>query len=187
MGRAREGSARTKHSRPPTQERVPRVDWPRRHPRTQKPEATPARGRREPEAGEKKSLRTEQTDPEPGVDSRQATVRNMRSKCRCSCVLQFTFRRAVSCVLHRPPSQVIHRTVSCFQVDNRVVGVATAQLTSRHGGARLHNPGKGERSLRRFALLAVTGAPHPKTRAARAPRCLDGTEGRKACGHQQAS
>ena len=48
------------------------------------------------------------TDPEPGMDSRRATVRNMRSKCRCSCVLQFTFRRAVSCVLHRPPSQVIH-------------------------------------------------------------------------------
>ena len=49
-----------------------------------------------------------QTDPEPGMDSRRTTVRNMRSKCRCSCVLQFTFRRAVSCVLHRPPSQVIH-------------------------------------------------------------------------------
>lgn len=57
------------------------------------------------------------TDPEPGMDSGQATVRNVRSKCRCSCVLQFTFRRAVSCVLHRPPSQVIHCTVllsSCF-------------------------------------------------------------------------
>ena len=51
------------------------------------------------------------TDPEPGMDSGRATVRNMRSKCRCSCVLQFTFRRAVSCVLHRPPSQVIHCTV----------------------------------------------------------------------------
>jgi hypothetical protein len=48
------------------------------------------------------------TDPEPGMDSGRATVRNVRSKCRCSCVLQFTFRRAVSCVLHRPPSQVIH-------------------------------------------------------------------------------
>ena len=48
------------------------------------------------------------TDPEPGMDSPRVTVRNMRSKCRCSCVLQFTFRRAVSCVLHRPPSQTIH-------------------------------------------------------------------------------
>ena len=35
----------------------------------------------------------------------------MRSKCRCSCVLQFTRRRAVSCVLHRPTSQVIHCAV----------------------------------------------------------------------------
>lgn len=48
------------------------------------------------------------TDPEPDTDSGRATVRNMRSKCRCSYVLQFTFRRAVRCVLHRPPSQVIH-------------------------------------------------------------------------------
>ena len=53
------------------------------------------------------------TDPEPGMDSGRATVRNMRSKCRCSCVLQFTFRHAVNCVLHRPPSQVIHCTVLC--------------------------------------------------------------------------
>ena len=56
------------------------------------------------------------TDPEPGMDSRRATVRNVRSKCRCSCVLQFTFRRAVSCVLHRPPSQVIHCIVSFFSI-----------------------------------------------------------------------
>ena len=48
------------------------------------------------------------------MDSRRATVRNMRSKCRCSCVLQFTFRRAVGCVLHRPPSQVIHCKVLFF-------------------------------------------------------------------------
>jgi hypothetical protein len=56
------------------------------------------------------------TDPEPGMDSRRAAVRNMRSKCRCSCVLQFTFRRAVSYVLHRPPSQVIHCTVLFFSI-----------------------------------------------------------------------
>ena len=68
---------------------------------------------REPNATDKAAERC-QTDPEPGVDSGRATVRNVRSKCRCSCVLQFTFRRAVSCVLHRPPSQVIHCTVSCF-------------------------------------------------------------------------
>ena len=39
---------------------------------------------------------------------RQAQSCNMRSKCRCSCVLQFTLCHAVSCVLHRPPSQLIH-------------------------------------------------------------------------------
>ena len=38
----------------------------------------------------------------------QEQTRNMRSKCRCSCVLQFTCRLAASCVLHRPPSQLIH-------------------------------------------------------------------------------
>lgn len=36
--------------------------------------------------------------------------RNVRSKCRCSCVLQFTSWRAISCVLHRSTSQVIHRS-----------------------------------------------------------------------------
>lgn len=36
--------------------------------------------------------------------------RNVRSKCRCSCVLQFTRRRAVCSALHRPTSQVIHRS-----------------------------------------------------------------------------
>ncbi len=45
------------------------------------------------------------------MDNGRARVRNMRSKCRCSYVLQFTFRRAVCCVLHRPPSQVIHCAV----------------------------------------------------------------------------
>jgi hypothetical protein len=36
--------------------------------------------------------------------------RHMRSKRRCSCVLQFTRLHAVSCVLHRPTSQVIHHS-----------------------------------------------------------------------------
>jgi hypothetical protein len=48
------------------------------------------------------------TDPDPNMDMQQAHVRNMRSKCRCSCVLQFTLRHGVSSVLHRPPSQMIH-------------------------------------------------------------------------------
>ena len=53
-------------------------------------------------------------DPQPDMDCRQATDRNMRSKCRCSCVLQFTLRHAAICVLHRPPSQVIHCIVFFF-------------------------------------------------------------------------
>ena len=73
--------------------------------------ATRASARESPMLKFMKTLDGCLTDPEPGMDSRRATVRNMRSKCRCSCVLQFTFRRAVSCVLHRPPSQVIHCTV----------------------------------------------------------------------------
>ena len=60
------------------------------------------------------------TDPEAGMVSRRATDRNMRSKCRCSCVLQFTFRRAVRCVLHRPPSQVIHCIVLSLSLFNSV-------------------------------------------------------------------
>ena len=39
---------------------------------------------------------------------RQVKGRHLRSKCRCSCVLQFTCRRAASCGLHRPTSQGIH-------------------------------------------------------------------------------
>jgi hypothetical protein len=92
------------------------------------------------------------TDPEPGMDSRRATVRNVRSKCRCSCVLQFTFRRAVSCVLHRPPSQVIHCTVLSL-MSKFVLHEEDAQLKkedknhipSREEGSQ--NPGKGESSL----------------------------------------
>ena len=47
-------------------------------------------------------------DPDPRVGPLQAQTCNMRSKCRCSCVLQFTLCHASSCVLHRPPSQLIH-------------------------------------------------------------------------------
>lgn len=36
--------------------------------------------------------------------------RHLRSKRRCSCVLQFTRLHAVSCVLHRPTSRVIHHS-----------------------------------------------------------------------------
>jgi hypothetical protein len=42
------------------------------------------------------------------METRRAYFRNMRSKCRCSCVLQFTRHLGVSSVLHRPLSQMIH-------------------------------------------------------------------------------
>lgn len=64
-----------------------------------------------PAAPRDRCVHTRSSDPEPDMDNGRATVRNVRSKCRCSCVLQFTFRHAASCVLHRPPSQVIHCTV----------------------------------------------------------------------------
>jgi len=44
----------------------------------------------------------------------KAQCRNVRSKCRCSMCLQFTLIHAASCVLHRPTSQVIHRSELCF-------------------------------------------------------------------------
>ena len=66
----------------------------------------------------------------------------MRSKCRCSCVLQFTFRRAVSCVLHRPPSQVIHCTVLCFKHCSASAPGIVKRLdywTSHHWGGQQSN------------------------------------------------
>ena len=47
---------------------------------------------------------------------RQAQACNMRSNCRCSCVLQFTLSHAFSCVLHRPPSQLIHCMALYFYI-----------------------------------------------------------------------
>ena len=76
---------------------------PRRSEKPSAPTQTPSKGEWEGEGCK--------TDPEPDMDNGRARVRNMRSKCRCSYVLQFTFRRAVCCVLHRPPSQVIHCAV----------------------------------------------------------------------------
>ena len=59
-----------------------------------------------------------ETDPDTRVGLLQEQARNMRSKCRCSCVLQFTCRLAASCVLHRPPSQLIHCMALCFSKFN---------------------------------------------------------------------
>ena len=98
------------------------------------------------------------TDPEPGVDSGRATVRNVRSKCRCSCVLQFTFRHAVSCVLHRPPSQVIHCIVSCF-LGSSSVKSRGENMTVRHpftGGKHRKQLRLGRRIFKRLGPRSVS-------------------------------
>jgi hypothetical protein len=48
--------------------------------------------------------------PQTDVEVGKTHFRNVRSKCRCSMCLQFTLIHAASCVLHRPTSQVIHRS-----------------------------------------------------------------------------
>ena len=84
------------------------------------------------------------------METRQAHFRNMRSKCRCSCVLQFTRHHGVSSVLHRPQSQMIHCIVLCCvnsrtrvqRSSHRVTG-ETSKIevgsTSQQGGD--HKPG----------------------------------------------
>lgn len=98
------------------------------------------------------------TDPEPDMETRQAHFRNMRSKCRCSCVLQFTRHHGVSSVLHRPQSQMIHCIVLCCLI----LRLASRDcLAARERQARLWwaphpnrgeitNPGRGESSLNRY-------------------------------------
>ncbi len=95
------------------------------------------------------------------MDSGRATVRNMRSKCRCSCVLQFTFRRAVSCVLHRPPSQVIHCIVlylkACLPGESASPKKHHSDHTSHRWEHKVFNSGEGreifERSPSNWLLL----------------------------------
>ena len=157
-----------------------------------KPRRTP-RSREQPNAAQ--STDGCLTDPEPGMDSRQAAVRNMRSKCRCSCVLQFTFRRAVSCVLHRPPSQVIHCTVLfsqvCLSKRARLREKDTQGSTSQNGKGP--NSGKGERSLGGLILLGCPRSTAPKTRSRRtdqgtstAPRPEPPLGHRQACRQPEA-
>ena len=42
------------------------------------------------------------------METKQVYLRNVRSKCECLCVLQFTWHHRVSSVLHQPLSQIIH-------------------------------------------------------------------------------
>ena len=81
------------------------------------------------------------TDPDTNMDMQQAHVRNMRSKCRCSCVLQFTLRHGVSSVLHRPPSQMIHCMVLYL-----VSGLAAGKFSSKEPFSTC--PSRGEHRTR---------------------------------------
>ena len=96
----------------------------------------------------------------------RASARNMRSKCRCSYVLQFTFRRAVSCVLHRPPSQVIHCAVLSLKTE-----ALSPQRTSEPTTDSCHRfPTRGE-------LDAETGRRQEIFKRQRAPHLSAGRQG----------
>lgn len=123
------------------------------------------------------------------MDNGQARVRNMRSKCRCSYVLQFTFRRAVCCVLHRPPSQVIHCVVLSLFDSLRLPGRqspdslfflrksappprrGTAASSFLHGEGEqrfARNPIRGERSFKRQVRTPGKGPPRQTREASTA-------------------
>ena len=114
------------------------------------------------------------------MDSGQATVRNVRSKCRCSCVLQFTFRHAVGCVLHRPPSQVIHCIVLCFQivpaekVGSQKEAITHSFTSPNRERAPFQNSRKGGESLDGWLSPSdYRRSTVPKTRAAGSQGDLD--------------
>ena len=96
---------------------------------------------------------------------RQAHFRNMSSKCRCSCVLQFTRHHGVSSVLHRPPSQMIHCIVLCFGFSDFRPEIvcerrAKQSLAAHPNMGEITNPGRGGCSLNRLG--------HPTTPTTRA-------------------
>ena len=122
------------------------------------------------------------TDPEPDMETRRAHFRNMRSKCRCSCVLQFTRHHGVSSVLHRPPSQMIHCIVLCFQFSDLRPKTRLLRDEQRYWLAALpnvggdHKPGPRrvlfepldipqlERTRKGYGTSANAGRPRPGDR-----------------------
>ncbi len=76
------------------------------------------------------------------METRQAYFRNMRSKCRCSCVLQFTRHHRVSSVLHRPPSQMIHCIV--LYLDSQTWRSSDSAASHRFNQKTASHPYKGE-------------------------------------------
>ena len=72
------------------------------------------------------------TDPDTRVGVQWAHTCNMRSNCRCSCVLQFTLCHAFSCVLHRPPIQLIH-CMALYRVFSKLFPASRmSNITSTH-------------------------------------------------------
>ena len=123
------------------------------------------------------------TDPDPRVGLLQAQTCNMRSKCRCSCVLQFTLCHAFSSVLHRPPSQLIHCIALCL---------GFSRLAARNGCKKkissclILSPGRGSKEARNPAcwreLLLPSTAPAGSRAAVRHnPTAKPATGGRTAC------
>ena len=118
----------------------------------------PFEDKREPEADCEQSERC-LTDPEPDMEMRQAHFRNMRSKCRCSCVLQFTRHHGVSSVLHRPPSQMIHCIVLCFQFSDLRPKTRLSRDEQRYWLAALPNVGGDHKPGPRRALFEPLDIP----------------------------
>ena len=118
------------------------------------------------------------TDPEPDMERRQAPFRNMRSKCRCSYILQFTFRRAVSCVLHRPPSQVIHCTVLLMQKQLTKIWpkLSNDGFKASHGGEQRKNQREGRSALSGIVPIERSiGVPHPTLWPPAGHECIEAT------------
>ena len=108
------------------------------------------------------------TDPEPDMKMRQAHFRYMRSKCRCSCVLQFTRHHRVSSVLHRPPSQMIHCIVLCFLILGPKVQRVCKRVNTprREEGLGYRNPTWGDQNLFRGGSSLNCSIDIPQTRPA---------------------
>ena len=106
----------------------------------------PFEDKREPDADCEQSERC-LTDPEPDMEMRQAHFRNMRSKCRCSCVLQFTRHLGVSSVLHRPLSQIIHCIVLYLGFQT-CEGLSAEHRVRSANSRQLDNPSRGRSQLR---------------------------------------
>ena len=135
--------------------------------------------------GRSKVLMDAIADPDPRVGLLQAQTRNMRSKCRCSCVLQFTLCHAFSSVLHRPPSQLIHCIVlySKFFCSHKekvsthpeasFPGEKGSKVGTRPGhraAAHRHPPGLASRGTdHRLAAPQQTGCRPASSRTRRGP------------------